>query len=521
VSLIRRPWLVLGVLPLLAHCASAPRLDGIAKSHALPPAESTRLDDMVLARIGNEPGVSALQLVEQNAVAFAYRAGTAAAAERSLDIQYYAWYDDLTGRLLASELLQAAERGVRVRLLLDDLDARARHDLFQVMDLHPNLEVRIFNPFYSRYGTLGKVAEYLVRGTRLNHRMHNKAWIADNRVAIVGGRNVGDEYFGASDQSNFSDLDLVLAGPVVEQVSRAFDEYWNCPDAIPVSSFDVHKPTQADLQKLLRESQAFRTEAGASTYVMALRDPAKRAELIADAPHPIEARDIRVLVDDPSKVGTREQGLRASQVLDSLSRVMDAAERELLIVSPYFVPGKQGAESLAAIARRGIRVEVLTNSLDATDVVAVHVGYTRYRKELLRNGVELYEMKRSDGEGAKGRHVSLLGSTGATLHTKAMVVDDRWAFVGSMNIDPRSANLNTEMGVLVDSPELAGQLRSQFEENTSPELSYRVVLDPRRGLVWHDRTNGEDRELEREPDASVSRRIGATLLRLIPIESQL
>jgi putative cardiolipin synthase len=252
-----------------------------------------------------------------------------------------------------------------------------------------------------------------------------------------------------------------------------------------------------------------------------MRDPAKRAELIAGAPSPIEARDIRVLVDDPSKVGTSEQGLQASQVLEGLSRVMDEARQELLIVSPYFVPGKQGAEGLAAIAQRGVRVEVLTNSLDATDVVAVHVGYTRYRKELLRNGVDLYEMKRSAGDGAKGRHVSLLGSTGATLHTKAMVVDDRWAFVGSMNIDPRSANLNTEMGVLVDSPELAAQLREQFEENTSPELSYHVVMDPGHGLVWHDRTKGEDRELEREPDASVSRRIGATLLRLVPIESQL
>ncbi len=196
-----------------------------------------------------------MQLVQQNALAFAFRAGTAAAAERSLDIQYYAWHDDLTGRLLASELLLAAERGVRVRVLLDDLDARARHDVFLVMDLHPNIEVRIFNPFYSRYGTLGKVAEYFVRGTRLNHRMHNKAWIADNRVAIVGGRNVGDEYFGASDQSNFSDTDLVLAGPVVEQVSREFDEYWNCPDAIPVSAFEGRKPTDADLQKLLRESR--------------------------------------------------------------------------------------------------------------------------------------------------------------------------------------------------------------------------------------------------------------------------
>ena len=518
---LRRPWLILGVLPLLAHCASAPRLDGVTKTYAIPPAQSTRLDGMVMTRIGDQPGVSAVQLLQQNAVAFAFRAGTAAAAERSLDVQYYVWQDDLTGRLLAAELMRAAQRGVRVRLLLDDLDARTRHDLFQVVDLHPNLEVRIFNPFYSRYGAIGKTMEFVVRGTRLNHRMHNKAWIADNAIAIIGGRNVGDEYFGASMQSNFSDTDLVLVGPVVLQVSAEFDEYWNSPDAVPVSAFDVRKPTAADLEKLRQELGAFEQQAGESSYVRALRDPEKRAELIADMPPPIEVRDIRVLVDDPSKVGSSKQGLRASQVLDGLSTVMSGAQHELLVVSPYFVPGKQGAEGLSAAARRGVKVEVLTNSLDATDVVAVHVGYARYRKELLKSGVELYEMKRSTTDAAAAKHVSVLGSTGATLHTKAMIVDSRWCFVGSMNIDPRSANLNTEMGVLVDSPALAAQLRSQFQANTSPELSYRVVLDPEHGLMWHDRKNGEDRTLEREPDATVSRRVGATLLRALPMESQL
>jgi len=518
---IQRPWLLLGVLPLLAHCASAPRLDGVERTFAIPPAESSRLDDMVTARIGDQPDVSAVQLLQQNAVAFAYRAGTAAAAERSLDIQYYVWQDDLTGRLLAAELMRAADRGVRVRLLLDDLDARTRHDLFMVVDLHPSIDVRIFNPFYSRYGTLGKTMEFLVRGTRLNHRMHNKAWIADNRIAIIGGRNVGDEYFGASRQSNFSDTDLVLVGPVVEQVSAEFDEYWNSPDAVPVSAFDVRKPTPADLEKLRQDLREFDHQAGDSPYVRALRDPQQRQELIADTPQPIEVRDVRVLVDDPSKVGTSEQGLRASQVLDGLSTVMSEAQHELLIVSPYFVPGKQGARGLSAAAQRGVRVVVLTNSLDATDVVAVHVGYARYRKELLKSGVELYEMKRSSGDGDAAKHVSVLGSTGATLHTKAMIVDSRWCFVGSMNIDPRSANLNTEMGALVDSPELAAQLRAQFEANTSAELSYRVVMDPEHGLTWHDRKDGEERVLEREPDASVSRRIGATLLRALPMESQL
>jgi cardiolipin synthase C len=521
VALLQRPWLVLGILPLLAHCASAPRLDGVAKSYAIPPAESTRLDDLAIARIGDRPGVSAVQLLQQNAVAFAYRASTAAAAERSLDVQYYVWQDDLTGRLLAAELMRAADRGVRVRLLLDDLDARTRHDLFMVVDLHQNLEVRIFNPFYSRYGTLGKTMEFFVRGTRLNRRMHNKAWIADNRIAIIGGRNVGDEYFGASQQSNFSDTDLVLAGPVVEQVSREFDEYWNSPDAVPVSAFDVRKPTAADLATLHQELGKFEQQAAQSPYVLALHDPEKRQELIAGTPPPIEVRDIRVLVDDPAKVGAGEHGPGASRVLDGLSGVMGGAEHELLIVSPYFVPGKQGAASLSSAARRGVTVEVLTNSLDATDVVAVHVGYARYRKELLKSGVELYEMKRGTDEGAAAKHVSVLGSTGATLHTKAMVVDSRWSFVGSMNIDPRSANLNTEMGVLVDSPELAAQLRSQFQANTSPDLSYHVVMDPEHGLTWHDRNKGEPRTLQHEPDASVSRRIGATLLRALPMESQL
>ncbi len=238
-------WLLLAVLPLLAHCASAPRLEGIVPSYAIPPAESTRLDQMILQRLGTEPGVSGVQLVQQNALAFAYRAGTAAAAERSIDVQYYLWNADFTGKLLAAELMRAAERGVRVRVLVDDLDARANHDIFAVADLHPNIEVRIFNPFYDRYGVIGQWSEFVLRGTRLNRRMHNKAWIADNRVAIVGGRNIGDEYFGASKQMNFSDTDVLLAGPIVAEVSREFDEYWNSVDAVPVSRFDVLPPEAA------------------------------------------------------------------------------------------------------------------------------------------------------------------------------------------------------------------------------------------------------------------------------------
>jgi putative cardiolipin synthase len=514
-------WLLLAALPLLAHCASAPRLDGVEATHAIPPADSTQLDQIILQRLGDEPGLSGVQLVQNNALAFAYRAGTAAAAERSLDVQYYLWQADFTGKLLAAELLRAAERGVKVRVLIDDLDARAKHDLFAIADLHPNVEVRIFNPFYDRYGVIGQWSEFVLRGSRLNRRMHNKAWVADNRVAIVGGRNIGDEYFGASEQSNFSDTDVVLVGPVVEQVSREFDVYWNSPDAVPVSRFEARKPKPEQLQQLSQAALAFSHEAGETPYIAALRDPLQRAELLKRAPPLVRARDIRVLADDPGKIGAEEAGLHPSVVLGALMQVVGQASSEVLVVSPYFVPRKQGAANLIESAQRGIRVAVLTNSLAATDIVAVHVGYARYRRELLRGGVELYEMKRRAGDAAADDHISLTGSSRASLHTKAMIVDRRWAFVGSMNLDPRSANLNTEMGVLVDSEELAEQLREQFERNTSPELSYRVELDPERGLVWHDRVNGRDRAVEDEPDASVGRRLGATLLRALPMESQL
>lgn len=512
---------LLALLPLLAHCAGAPRLDGVERSTALPPAETSRIDRAVIAELGSEPQQSGIRLLEDNALAFAYRAATAEAAGRSLDIQYYIWKDDLTGRLLAAELMRAAERGVRVRLLVDDADARAKHDIFRVADEHPLIEVRIFNPFYNRYGIVAKAGEFILRGSRLNRRMHNKAWIVDNRMAILGGRNVGDEYFGASPHSNFADLDVVVTGPIVQDVSREFDAYWNSENAVPVARFDTRKPKPGELENLVRLAAEFRESTGGTPYIAALRDEAKRAAQIAGAPPPLRVREIRLLVDEPTKIGTDKQGREASRVLHGLETTIGRASREALIISPYFVPGREGARSLVADVRRGMRVAVLTNSLAASDVAAVHTGYARYRRDLLAGGVELYEMKRTASGPEGNRELSVLGSSGASLHTKAMVIDRRWAFIGSMNIDPRSANLNTEMGVLVDSPELAEQLRAQFERTTSPELSYRVALEQDDGLIWYDRAGGRERRTRHEPDASVLERLGVTLLRLLPIESQL
>jgi putative cardiolipin synthase len=512
---------LLAALPLLTNCATAPRLDAIPTTMAMPPGKTTPLDQAIRGDLGDDPGVSGVRLIEQNAMAFAYRAATAAAAERTLDVQYYIWHDDLTGRLLASELLRAAERGVRVRVLLDDVDARAKHDIFLVANQHANLKVRIFNPFYSRKGLLPLVSEFLMRGGRLNRRMHNKAWIADNRVAIVGGRNIGDEYFGAHEHSNFNDLDLVMGGPIVEQVSSEFDRYWNSEYSVPVDRFDEDPPAPGSLEKLLADSREYRRDAKETPYIAALRDVQKRAELLAQAAPPLLVKDIRVLVDDPDKVGTKATGTEASSVLAGLVETMDGARSEVLLVSSYFVPGKGGTKLLTGLEQRGVRVAVLTNSLAATDVAIVHTGYARYRRELLGSGVELFEMKRRAGNERGRRQISVLGSSGASLHTKAAVIDGHRVYIGSMNLDPRSANLNTEMGVLLDSPELARQVRAQFERNVAPELSYRVVLEPGEGLVWYDTHQGLERRLEREPDASVWRRMAVTLLRVVPIESQL
>jgi len=511
---------LVAVLPLLAHCASAPRMDGIVATYAVPPAEQSVLDQAVLRDLGDDPAVSTVRLLENNAVAFAYRAASAAAAERTLDVQYYIWHEDLTGRLLAAELLRSAERGVRVRVLIDDLDARDKHESLAVTDLHPNIEVRLFNPFYSRAGLWGWASEWVLRASRLNHRMHNKSWIADNRVAIIGGRNIGDEYFGASPHSNFADLDVALTGAVVADVSAQFDDYWNSTNAVPINRFDVRKPKQQDLEALILRARQYREDVADAPYVRALRDVQSRTKLLTDAPAALRATDVRLLVDDPSKVGNKH-GVDGSKVLAGLERAMATARREVLIISPYFVPGQEGAARLVRDVEQGLRVAVLTNSLAATDVAAVHVGYARVRRPLARGGVELYEMKRKAASRDGRSQLSVTGSSGASLHSKAVLIDDRWVYVGSMNLDPRSAILNTEMGVLVESPELARQLRAQWDLITSPELSYRVVLEPDGELVWYDRVGGRERRSQHEPDASAMRRIGVTLLRLVPIDSQL
>lgn len=506
-----RVLLVLALVALSA-CASLPPRAALPDEPALAPAEDGRLAEAVIAAEARHPGQSGFRLVASGTEAYALRAFSARAAQRSLDIQTYIWHNDLTGRLMARHALRAADRGVRVRILVDDLDARAKNRAFAALDAHPNIAVRLYNPIASRRGTLRKAGEFLVRFRWLNHRMHNKNWIVDNRLALVGGRNLGNEYFDADGDTNFVDLDLLMMGPVVRETSAAFDRFWNATSNHPIAQLSPEQVSDAALMRLREALAGVRTELRESGYRDVLREDPQVRELMTDDLTLHWSADWHFVSDDPMKATLpREQ---RSAVLQTLWPAMAAARQELALISPYFVPGRRGTDALVAAVARGIDVRILTNSLAANDVAAVHGGYMRYRKPLLRGGVQLWELKPGSGDTPE---FSLAGSSGSALHTKAVIVDDDQVFVGSYNLDPRSTSLNTEQGVLVNHPVLAAELRALFADGISGAQAWQVTLDGQTDLRWGD---GEQ-VLAREPAATRSRRVMAWLARILPLESQL
>jgi putative cardiolipin synthase len=502
----------LSTLTLVA-CASLEPRPASPVETALPPGSGTVLDELFGEAEAQHPGQSGFRLVREGPEAFAIRSRSAAVAGRSLDVQTYIWHDDATGGFLAVRLLEAADRGVKVRLLVDDMDARSKNYAFAALDAHPNIDVRMFNPFESRSGTLSFIAESLGSFERINRRMHNKTWIADNRIAIVGGRNLGDEYFGASDEVNFVDLDFALAGPIVRDASASFDRYWNSQAAYPMVLLAPQEVSPAALQALRDKVAPRVAQAEASRFAAELRRNDAVQRLVAgDWPMHWSAK-FRFVSDDPLKALGKSSGLGGSEVLELLSPVLKASRTNVTIISPYFVPGEAGTRGLVDIARSGSEVRVLTNSLAANDVALVYGGYSEWREELLEGGVKLWELKPTLGSSVKS---SLFGSSGASLHTKALTVDGRIGFVGSYNIDPRSTSLNCEQGIFVDSPEIAAQLEEIFRVDASGEHAWAVTL-PGGELQWTDGVQTYDDS----PDASAGRKFQAWLARVLPISSQL
>jgi cardiolipin synthase C len=480
---------------------------------ALAPGEEAPLDRLIAPRETQHAGQSAFRLVSSGLEAFAIRARSARLATRSLDVQTFIWHSDLTGRLLAHQLLEAADRGVRVRLLVDGMDARHDNAGFAALAAHRNVAVRIFNPLASRQGVLELIAGGLLDFERINHRMHNKTWIADNRVAIVGGRNIGDEYFGASDAVSFVDLDFAMIGPIVRDASTSFDKYWNSPSAYPIETLDpvrVNAQALAALRfKLDEAAAATRT----SRFADALRaDDAVQRLATGDLPMQWSAR-YQFTADDPLKVTMSGHDLQRAQVRRTLLPAVQKAQADIVLISPYFVPGETITAFLGGVVKTGRRVRVLTNSLVATDVGAVHGGYSRYRKTLLEGGVELWELKPADGGETK---MNLPRSSGASLHSKAIMIDRKTVFVGSYNLDPRSAWLNCEQGVLVESETLAQETAAIFARQITGEHAWHVTL-ARGDLSW---TDGAETFSE-DPHASIGQRLQARIVQLLRLDAQL
>lgn len=490
-----------GLVVALTGCAQLPPLDGRAFSRALADTESTALGRAIAPAAARHPGRSGVFALADSHDAFAARVLLARAAERSLDVQYYIWNDDLSGRMLLEELRQAAARGVRVRLLLDDNGIAGLDGTLAALDARPNIEVRIFNPFASRsLRWLG----YLTDFSRLNRRMHNKSFTADNQATIVGGRNVGDEYFGAADGLVFVDLDVLAVGPVAREVSADFDRYWASGSSYPAAR--LLAPAAPDPQPRAEGEKA-----------REYREAVKRSPFVRELLEgrlPLEWAPARVVSDDPAKgLGDVPQD---ALMTGKLTQLLGDPRREVDLVSAYFVPAEAGTALFSEWAERGVKVRVLTNSFEATDVSVVHAGYAKRRKELLQAGVQLYELRALGG--STGRSIAAsAGSSAASLHAKTFAADGAHVFIGSFNFDPRSAHLNTEMGLVIRSPALAQRIAVAFERGI-PERAYEPRLAASGELYWIERRAGAEVRHEVEPGTAWWQRLAVRLLALLPIE---
>ncbi len=499
-------WLLAGALGL-AGCAPLPPLDGRTASYALADTATTPLGRAIAPEAAQHPGLTGIEPITDGRVALGMRLALLRAATRSIDIQTFIWHADNSGTLLYEEVLRAAERGVRVRLLLDDVNMQGLDPVFALLDSQPNIQLRLYNPFTGRGSRgLGFLGDF----ERLNRRMHNKSFTVDNQAAIVGGRNLADEYFEAGDDVSFADVDVLAVGEAVREVSAEFDLYWNSGSAYPARLIIDREPARGRAEIAAR-AQAIQESPTARAYAEALnRTP--QGQALLERRLPFEWTRAQVAHDDPEKTLDLDDESEL-QLLPKLIRFFGPPIKEFDLVSPYFVPGKFGTEALVALARRGVRVRILTNSLAGTDEVSVHSGYARRRKELLRAGVELYEIKPSAAPILKrgeeiGRHST------AGLHAKTFAVDQRRMFVGSFNFDPRSAKLNTEMGLIIDSPSLAARL-SRLLDNAVPGLAYRVTLDAKGSLLWDD---GLGATLDDEPETGWFRRMKVHIFSWLPIE---
>ena len=502
------------LLLVAAGCATIDYDHPRQESFFLPDTSDTYFGKLIEPQVAQHPpDQSGFYPMNDGVDALTARLLLAHRAEESIDVQYYLIKNDIVGRVFIYALLQAADRGVRVRLLVDDMFTSGYDIGLAALDSHPNFEIRIYNPFHR--GAAGRARSALTGFGRITRRMHNKSFTIDNQVTIVGGRNIADEYFGVREDAKFGDLDVMGIGPVVQEVSNMFDTYWNHETALPVPAFvkELDDP-QAALTELRSRLALSLDEVRDSKYAEAVR--VHSAQYLEPGNSLFEWAPYELVVDSPDK-GIKAKAKDADSITTPLIRSIRSAERELIIISPYFVPLKSGIEGLAALEQRGVEVTVITNSLAANNQFTVHGGYAPARKPLLEAGVEIYEM-RPDADVAGTEFVNASGAK-ATLHTKAFVVDDKEVFIGSFNFDPRSADLNTELGVIVRDPDLA-LIYAVLIDEALRDQTFEVFLNEEGKMRWRGFHNGEETIYDKEPETTWGQRFSAWLARIIP-KSQL
>jgi putative cardiolipin synthase len=502
-------------LLLLAGCASLPDDLGQEYSEGSQSPETTFLGTLIAeAPEAADPGQSGVELLSHPEEAFRTRFYIANLAEESLDLQYYLWKDDLAGALLLWSALDAADRGVRVRFLIDDIYHAGRDDLYALMDTHENFEVRVFNPMANR--GLARYLNYAANREQLNRRMHNKIFLADNAVAVLGGRNIGNDYFGIDTKANFFDLDVLTTGAGTREAGAAFDEYWNSRWAVPIRV--LHDPgyDQDDLDRGRKRLEAYLEELNVVPYELSLN----REAIVNDLR---EWRDqltwtrAQVIVDPLERFDGKGQSAFIATDPDSRAPVY----RELIMQSAYLIPSQEGLDYMRELVERGVRVRLMTNSLMSNNHITAHSGYLKYRKAILETGAELHEL-RADAALRERFRANQEEEVPAGIHTKSFVVDREQALIGSFNLDPRSRELNSEIGLLVDSAEFAGEVAALMDTEFDLRNSYRLFLDDKGRLRWESVDDeGQRVVFTHDPHASAWKRGLARFLSWLPIEQEL
>lgn len=531
-KLFANVFIVLG-FGLLAACAQLPTEFEKNPSYGLINTNTTTLGLKSGELLKRDTINSKVLLISDGVDAFVARASLLETADKTIDVQYYIWHSDLIGKLLLDGMLNAAERGVRIRILLDDLPLdEITEAMLYGLDQHKNIEVRLYNPFASRGFRL---ADFLSSPVRINRRMHNKSFSVDGQFTIIGGRNIGEEYFSASKNSNFTDIDVIAIGPIVREIEEQFDIYWNSEVVYPVSAFSHNSATQEDLLTVARDLAEFKNSQKNSKYHLDIQDSILYKD-IQEINLGREANSLKydgfvdVIYDDPAKgLGATEEEI--TYLKHSLEPYIEGIVKSIEIISPYFVPGASGVDYLNGLVEKGIDVRILTNSLSSTDGLMAQSGYSRRRDDLLRGGVELYEFK-ADVKSKTSKSLRRGDKAKSGLHAKVYIFDRKQVFIGSFNLDQRSANINSEVGVVYDMEDMASYLAVEVFDKNIQAIAYKVAISQEKiitdtdtiykdNVYWIDLAESPPKYYSTEPETDFWRRFGQGFYSILPIESQL